>query len=312
MRAFVISEFGKPGSIQQVPAPVAGEGEVLVRVHAASVNVMDAVVVSGATAAYSETRLPLIPGLDAAGIVEAIGPGVEGLPPGTAVVGLAAKPFWGAGTFAELVALPASAVAPRPTDFDDPAAATLPHTGLTALAAIDNVDPQSGQTILVIGATGGVGSWFTQLASRRGAKVIALVRPDNADYARELGAAATFDYTAADLLEQLRAAQPASDALADFAGDGELVAKLAGLLGDGGRLTSSATTLDGDAFTARGLMATQANRADTARLPELTRLAADGALRPPTIRALPLEQAAQALADVGTKHTRGKLVLTID
>jgi NADPH:quinone reductase-like Zn-dependent oxidoreductase len=311
LRAYVINELGKPGRVAEIPAPVPGENEVLVRVHAASVNVMDVFVASGAAAAYSDIRLPLVPGIDAAGVVEATGPGVEGPPPGTAVVGLAAKDFWGAGTFAELVSLPVAAIAPKPAELDDATAATLPHAGLTALAALDNVDPRPGQAVLVVGATGGVGSWFTQLAAGRSATVIALVRPENTDYARELGAQATYDYAAANVIAQLRAAYPAGiDALADFSGNGELIDQLADLLRKGGRLTSSAAQLDAGVYADRGLTATQANRAEPARLPELIKLVERQTIRRPSIRTMPLEQAAEALAQVGSHHTRGKVVLT--
>jgi NADPH:quinone reductase-like Zn-dependent oxidoreductase len=312
LRAFVINEFGQPGSIAEVVDPTPAEGELLIRVKAASVNPMDAFAASGGTAAWADTRLPFIPGLDAAGVIEQVGRGVSGLEPGTEVVGNAGtKPFWGAGTFAELVALPAAAVTTKPAHLDPATASALPQAGLTALAAFENLDLGAGQSVLVVGATGGVGGYFTSLAASQGAVVAALARPENADYARRMGATAVFDYTSADVEAELRAAYPGGlDALADFSGNAELVGRLAGLLRAGGGITSSAAgMLDGEGLAARGFAFSPANRADLARLPELIALL--GTEARPEIRTVPFDQAGTALAEVGAGHTRGKVVLTI-
>lgn len=313
MRAFVIKEFGQPGEVVEVPEPQVGPGEVLVRVRAASVNPMDAFVASGGTKDYAETRLPLIPGIDAVGTIEAVGPGGNGFKPGDEVVVTAAtKSYWGGGTFAELVAVPRDALARKPAWLDDTIAASLPQAGLTALAAIDELDPQAGQVIAVVGATGGVGSWFTQLAALRGARVIALVSSEKAEYARSLGAAGITEYADGGVVEHIRALAPEGvDAIADFSGNAELIEKLSALLHGGGRLTSSAATLDAQAYAERGLKASQANRAHPGRMTELLDLLASGQLKPPVARLVPLREAAQALAEVGQRHNTGKVVLSI-
>ncbi len=111
-------------------------------------------------------------------VVTAVGPGVTGISVGDEVMASASdKPYYGGGTFAELVAVPVQAVAKKPVSIDIKAASTLPLAGLTALAAIEAIEPQSGQTIAVIGATGAVGSFFVQFAAKRGATVVALARP---------------------------------------------------------------------------------------------------------------------------------------
>jgi NADPH:quinone reductase-like Zn-dependent oxidoreductase len=143
MRAFVVKELGQPGEVTDLPDPEPAEGEILVRVRKASVNPMDAFVTSGGVAQWAEVRMPLVPGLDAVGTVETLGDGVTGFKPGDDVVVTAAtKPYYGAGTFAELVTVPSSAAVHMPAGIDDATAASVPQTGLTALAAAGQ-DPWS-------------------------------------------------------------------------------------------------------------------------------------------------------------------------
>lgn len=313
MRAFAIQELGQPGRVVELSDPQPAPGEVRVRVHAASVNPMDAFVVSGGAAQWSELRMPLVPGLDAAGTVDAIGDGVTGFERGDDVVVTAAtKPFFGEGTFAELVVVASSAVAGKPAGMNYEIAASIPQTGLTALAAIDALQIASGDEIAVIGATGGVGSWFVQLAKERGARVIAIARTSKGDYARQLGADAVVDYMQDDCPDQVRRLAPEGlDALADFSGDTDMVEKLSALLRNGGRVASSAARLDADAYAARGLVAAQANRADPQRMSELLQLVADGKLRPPATRVVPLELVGEAIDEVSQKHTTGKVIVEI-
>lgn len=159
MRAYAIDQFGQPGSVRELPEPVAADGSVLIRVRAASVNVFDGYVVMGGVKDYAEHRFPLIPGVDAAGIVVS-GEARDGqIKPGDEVIATSfTKTYYGGGTFAELVDVPASAVARKPTTWSVEQSAALPLAGLTALSAIDALDPQPGQLLVVAGATGGVGS----------------------------------------------------------------------------------------------------------------------------------------------------------
>lgn len=313
MRAFVINEFGQPGEVREVSAPEAGPGEVLVRVRAASINPMDAFVASGGTAAWAETRVPLVPGIDAAGTVESVGAGANGFNPGDEVVLIAdTKPFWGEGTFAELVSVPVSAVAHKPSGLNDEVAATLPLAGLTALGVADQVEAGSGKIIGTIGATGGVGGWFTQLATSRGATVVAFARTENADYARSLGAANTIDYNDPAMVDRLRELHPDGlDSIVDFSGSEETMQGIAPALSSTGRLVSSGTMVDAAAWAARGVTAEQAKKADTTRLTELLEMLADGRLRGPAMTLVTLDDAGHALAGVGQRHTRGKVVIQI-
>lgn len=314
MRAFAVTDFDLPGSVMELPDPVAGDGEVLIRVRAASVNPFDATVAAGGTRTWTaETRVPLVPGVDAAGVVVALGAGTAGFEPGDEVVTNAGgKSYWGGGTFAELVTVPVGAVAHKPVGISFEIAATVPQTGLTALAAVDLLEPAAGQVILVAGATGGVGGWFTQLAVLRGAIVVALARPENADYARELGASDVVDHTQPDMLERLRLAHPGGvDALADFSGSPELVAALSAVVRDRGRVVSSIGKAVQAVPAERGLTAAQANKVDPARLPELLEPLAAGKIKPPKINVVSLQDLGDVIAQAGQKQGVGKTVIRI-
>lgn len=222
MRAFALESLGEPGSVRDLPDPEPKDGEVLVRIRAAGVNVFDAWVVLGAMKDAMEHRFPLVPGVEASGVVEATGAGVTAFTPGDEVYGVSVKPFLGEGTFAQLATFDAGGLSPKPRSVAHASAAALPHTALTALTVIDEIEPREGQVVLVVGATGGVGSSVTQLAASRGAKVIAVASAERADYARELGASETIDYTKGDLRDLVRAAHPGGvDALVDFSATGQ-------------------------------------------------------------------------------------------
>ena len=313
MRAFAIDEFGKPGSVKELPDPTPGEGEVVIRVVAASINPMDAVVAAGGAQAWAQHRFPLVPGLDAAGTVTAVGVGVSGVKVGDEVVASASdKPYYGGGTFAELVAVPVQAVAKKPVSIDIKAASTLPLAGLTALATLEALDPRPGQAIAVIGATGAVGSFFVQFAAKRGSTVIALARTANMEYARQLGAAEVVEHTA-DPVAQIHKAHPEGiDAIADFTGNLTLVAAMSILLKQGGVIASSASyQLDAALFETRAIEVRRVNALPTNRLTDLSRLIDGEGIQPPHIQERSLDQAGEALAAVGQRHNRGKVVLTI-
>src|SRR6266542_23768 len=288
MRAFAVDAFGERGSVHELPTPQPGEGEVLVRVKAASLNAFDWVVVQGYAKDYMEHRFPLTPGIDASGVIEAVGQNVGGVAVGDEVYGVSDKPFQGAGSLAQFLVTPATAVSPKPGTVDHVGAATLPVAALTALSAVEAVYPREGQVVLVTGATGGVGSFATQLLANRGARVLAVAREENADYARSLGADDTVDYTKGDLADLVPARYP----------DGVVV--------------SVAGAVEVAAVGQRGLRGANVGRAPLGRLAELSRMVEAGKVRIPATKTYALEDAAVALEEQGTRHVRGKLVLQID
>lgn len=312
MRAFVVKEFGQGGVVEERPTPVPGDGEVLVRVRAAAVNAMDTVLVTGAFKDFMEHRLPLIPGLDASGTVAGVGSGLSGFAVGEAVFGTSAKPYFGEGTFAELATMPAVGLVHRPASLDDRGAASLPLVATTALAAADAVEPLAGATVLIVGATGGVGSIATQLAARRGARVIAVTLEEHAAYALDLGASETIDYTTGDLVELVRLRHPGGvDAVIDLAHDAAGITPLLDLLRRGGRVTSALGGVDAEVLAARGLKGSNAS-GGPARMGEVRALVEQGDVRVPEIRTYRLEEAASAIEEQRGRHVRGKLVLLVD
>jgi len=311
MRAFIVPEFGDPGHVGDRPTPTAESGQLLIRVHAAGVNAMDPVFRGGYYKDYMEHRLPLTPGIDYAGTVEAIGPDVDGFAVGDEVVGEVGKAFAGEGSFAEYVTVAASLAVPRPDGVSAVEAAALPRAGGTALAAVDALETKPGDTVAIIGAGGGVGSFVTQLAAARGLRVIAVTHGGAADYVRSLGAAEVVDRSAAALPDALRALAPGGlDGLIDLFHDAPALAPLAALVRPGGRVVSP-IAMGIDQALEGGPVSGHLVAAAADRVAELTALAASGALTVP-VEVVPLEEASDALDRVASKQVRGKIVLQVD
>jgi NADPH:quinone reductase-like Zn-dependent oxidoreductase len=312
MRAFVVAEFGQPGAVREVPDPRPEPNQVLVRVRAAGVNPADWAMVNGVFAQYGvEHHFPLVPGSDLAGEV-AEAPGGEGPKPGEEVFGGVSKAVMGEGSWAELVVVGSEDVAPKPASLDDVAAAGVATAGLTALEAVDAAGLERGGVLLLVGATGGVGSYATQLAALRGIRVLAVSRGENAAYARDLGAVETIDYTQGELLELARTACAGGvDAVIDLASDRETVQRLSELVRAGGAVVSVRGAVDLEATERQGKRGVNAMRAPLNRLAELVTLFEGGRLRPPPTKAYPLERAQEAIDQVATGHVRGKLAVTV-
>ncbi len=314
MRAIAEDDFDGMISLQDLPVPEIGANEVLIRVRAAGVNPFDWKVADGALRGEMEHRFPLILGFDAAGVVERVGDEVGDLAAGDEVYGYLSKPVVGEGTYAEYVSAPASTVARKPESVGFAEAAALPMPGLTAMDLVDAVELKEGETALIVGATGGVGSYAIQLAARRGARVIATARRENEAFARELGAAETIDHTRGGLLEAVRATHPGGiEAIIDVVSDRETRGRIAGLVKDGGRLASSVYAADVERLAERGIEATNIGmQADALRLKELSRMVDAGELSVRLERTFPLEEAPEALEESRTGHVRGKIVLLVD
>jgi NADPH:quinone reductase-like Zn-dependent oxidoreductase len=314
MRTIATKKFGGPIALMDLPTPGIGTGEVLVRVRAAGVNPFDWKVADGELKGELEHRFPLILGFDAAGVVEQVGADVTELAEGDEVYGYLFKPVIGGGAYAEYVSAPAAIVAKKPESVRFREAAALPVPGLTAMDLVDAVDPKEGETVLIVGATGGVGSYALQLAARRGARVIATARQANEAFARELGAAETVDHTRRDLLDAVRMIHPDGiEAIIDVVSKRDVLGRMAGLVKEGGRLASSVHGADVDNLAQRGIKATNVGvRPDARRLDELSRMVDAGELTVRLERTFPLEKAPEALEESRTGHVRGKIVLLVD
>lgn len=315
MKAFALTSPDQPAGLVDLPDPAASVGGVRVRVHAASVNGFDVFEASGYLVALMPHDLPTIIGRDFAGIVDGVGADRSGVAVGDKVFGfITSMPPLQVGTFAELVAEDARLViAHKPAAVSFEAAAAIPLAGSTALDSVDAVGAEAGQTILIVGATGGVGSFAVQLAAQRGATVIATAREgDEAAWITDLGAAETIDYTTEDIVEAVRASYPDGiDVLIDAVSRDEAFTKAAGLVRDGGRIASTLGAADVEALAVRGI--TAVNIMGTPTSEKLSALAAQvdaGTLRVHIQATFPLAEAPAALAAFAA-GTQGKIVLAI-
>jgi NADPH:quinone reductase-like Zn-dependent oxidoreductase len=302
-----MQEPGAPPGLVDLPVRDPGAGELLVSVHASSVNGFDVAVVAGWVRQYLEYRFPVVLGKDFAGAVAAVGPDVNGFAVGDAVFGVVLTPFVGSdGCFADYVVVGEQyGVAPAPDGVVD--ILTLGALGLAGSAAttvLDALALQAGQTLLVAGATGGVGAIAVQYAAAAGVRVIATARPgEEAEFVRALGAAESVDWSG-DLAAEVRAVSPGGvDAVAHLADD---PARLTPLLAAGGRLASTLMVGPEQHPAATSVIA------DPSR-DRLDRLAADvvsGRLRVPVTRTYDLVDAPRALHDF-TAGTLGKFAVGV-
>lgn len=203
MKALVLENYNTPFELKELPTPVAGRGEVLVKIHASGVNPLDLKIVTG-QAGHAQTRLPAILGIDLAGEVVTTGEGVTRFKPGDGVYGMTGGIAGIPGSLAEFAAVDADLLAPKPKSLSMREAAALPLIVITAWEAIiDQAGIQPGQTILVHGGAGGVGHIAVQLAKAKGAKVFATVSPENAALMVQYGAT-PIDYKNLSVEEYMR------------------------------------------------------------------------------------------------------------
>jgi NADPH:quinone reductase-like Zn-dependent oxidoreductase len=311
MKALALESFEGGPKVMDVPDPVAGPGEVLVRAGAASVNAFDVGVAAGYMKDFMPYEFPAVIGGDLAGRVEAIGDGVEHFEIGARVFGMMGmKGAIHDGSFGEFANPTAASIAAAPEGLSDPDAGSLGVAGTTAMSAAEAVGPSNGSTVLIVGATGGVGSFAIQLAALRGAHVIASVRSGDGDFVAGLGAAETVDYMG-DVVAEMRRRYPNGiDAVIDAVNrDQAAFAGLVGLVRDGGRAASvvggagEATQIGGVAVSNVG--------GNPGHLSDLAELVVEGELRVAIRRTYPLDDAAQALHDFANEHSLGKLVITM-
>lgn len=310
MRAFVMTSFDEQPSVVDIPTPEAGPGQVLVRVSAASVNGVDLSIASGLVRGMLDYDFPVVLGKDFAGTVEAVGDGVTDYAVGDRLFGVVSDPSpLSSRSFAEYLSVPAGPNLTRiPESVDLGAAGVLGLAGSAALQAVDAIAPMAGETVLVSGATGGVGAYAVQLVAARGATVIATATPgEDADFVRVLGAAHSVDYTG-EVAAQVREIRPDGvDAVLHFAGDG---AQLGELLVSGGRLASTLIMSAEQLPLPNAQVLPVFASSDTATLDRLAADVAAGRLKTSIQQTYTLEQINDAFAAFSA-GTRGKLAVAI-
>jgi NADPH:quinone reductase-like Zn-dependent oxidoreductase len=316
------TRYGPPEVLkfEEVEKPVPGDDEILVKVHAAGVTFGDLAAVKGEpfiarlSLGLREPRFK-IPGKEVTGQVEAVGGSVQGFRPGDQVFGDLSACGWGA--YAEYVVVPEKAVAPKPTNVTFEAAAAVPESGVVALQGLrDKGEIQSGQKVLIVGASGGIGTFAVQIAKSFGTEVTGVCSTRNLELVRSLGADHVIDYTQEDFAEN--------------EGQYDLILATAGYrsifdyrraLSPGGRYVATGGSM-AQVFQPMLLgpwLSTGARKmTNLAMVPHkpdllyLKELIEAGAVRPVIDRRYPLAELPAALQYYGDGHARGKVVITLD
>ncbi|MFI9816487.1 NADP-dependent oxidoreductase [Saccharothrix variisporea] len=312
MRALHIPAAGEPARLGHLPKPHVTPGTVLVRVHAASLNGIDNGTTTGTLARFVPHEYPVVIGRDGAGVVESVGAGVDHVRPGDEVFGhIQVVPPIHHGTLAEHALFPAVGVVGKPAALDFAEAAALPLAGTAALEAVEHIAAEPGRTVLVNGASGGVGSFVLQLLASRGATVLATGAADDTGRLTGLGAREVVDR--AHVLETVRATHPDGvDALINLSGHTVGETPLAAVR-RGGVVATTTGAPDRDAASEVGvthhMVVAEPSRDVLARLAEM---AVTGALKVDIGAVLPLERAWEGLEVLASGRSRGKIVITLD
>jgi NADPH:quinone reductase-like Zn-dependent oxidoreductase len=323
MKAIVQDTYGEPNAVlrlEDIAKPSVKDGEVLVRVHAASIHVGDWILVRGVPyVARLATGLPKpknhVPGTDIAGTVEAVGAGVTQLRPGDEVFG------WCTGAFAEYASAPADHFLPKPAKLSFEQAAAVGVSAITSLSLLRDRKLQPGQKVLINGASGGIGTFAVQIAKAQGAEVTGVCSTKNVDLVSSLGADHVIDYTHEDFTK----AKERYDYILDNVGNHSL-SDTRGVLTPTGKLQTNNGTSGGRWFGTSGTVLKTAalskfvpqqmgpsikfsNRKD---LEILKGLIESGKVTPIIDANYQLSSTPEAIAHVGEGHSRGTVVITIN
>jgi NADPH:quinone reductase-like Zn-dependent oxidoreductase len=305
MKAVRIHDFGGPEvqKLDELPMPEEHAGQVLVRVHASSVNPVDYKIRNGGY--LPADRLPLTLGRDIAGVVIRRAPDVTAFRPGDAVYAMLPREV---GAFAEFVATPADVCARKPERLDFVQAAAVPLAALTAWQGLFTQGSlQPGQSVLIHGAAGGVGHFAVQFAADRGASVIATCSGEDRDFVKSLGAMTVVDYKREDFRDAVRVV----DLVFDLVG-GETQDRSWSVLRPGGILVSTLGEPDPAKAAEHGAMGLgYMAQPNGAQLAQIARLIDTGEVMPHVDGVFPFDLAAEAERRLERDHVRGKLVLQL-
>lgn len=310
MRAAFIEEFSDSNNIQigEIESPEAGEGEVLVRVKAAGVNPVDGSVLQGHLDGFIPHEFPVIPGWDMAGIVEERGFGARRFEEGDDVYALVRRPVVQWGTFAEQIVVPESYLSRQPKNIPHVAAAAMPLVGLTAYQALYEAgNLEAGQTVVILGASGGVGSFGIQLAKVKNTRVIGVASDKNHDFMKRLGCDKSIDYEKEDIGEAVLEFAPKGVDLIFDCADGETLEQSLKALKEDGKLVSILNR--GDDLDPNIDFEFVFVEPNTAQLKDLRELVESGQVEVPVTETYSLEQTAEAIEQIRSGHTKGKIVI---
>jgi NADPH:quinone reductase len=311
MRAISVSEYRAEALLGEHGKPMAGPGQLLVKVQAAGMNPMDQAIASGAFSEFFPATFPLILGVDVAGVVEDTGDGPGPYSIGDRVFGqLLTPPLGSSGAYADYAAVAADGtVASVPDAISSEVAATLPTPGVTALQLARLLEASAAKTVAVVGAGGAVGGFLTQLLVGSGARVLAVALPPQADRVQGYGAQQVIDATATPTDHIRRAAPNGVDALVDLVSDPEQFALLADTVRSKGTAVSTRYVADIDELAKKNIEGVNfVVQMTTADLQTVAALTASGQLIPPPIRTVGLEDVPDLL-NVGGNGFDGKTVV---
>lgn len=311
MKAIRLHEYGGYENLKledNVPEPVAGEGQALVDIYSSSINPFDTFVIKGYMKDVKPVVLPFTPGGDFSGVVLNVGPGVGNFKVGDEVYGTAIVFSGGTGAYADraLVNVKRMALKPRVLGFED--AASMPLVGVSAIQALmENIKLQKGQKVLIHGGAGGIGTVAIQLAKHIGAYVATTVSVDDIEFVKSLGADQALDYRSEKFEEKLKD----FDAVYDTIG-GEVMEKSFKVLKKGGVLTSMKGAPDTELANQYGVTGIATNTSNnTDRLNILTQLIDQKVITPQVEKIFPLEQSEAAFVYKEQSHPRGKVVIKV-
>jgi NADPH:quinone reductase-like Zn-dependent oxidoreductase len=307
MRAARYNEFGGPEviTVEEIADPAPGPGQVLIEVHAASINPWDVKLRSGVTG--MQLQFPTTPGGDVEGTVKAVGDGVTSVQAGDRVWGSASSAAGNSGSMAELAITKADLIGPAPAGIDDVQAGALPLAGVSAWQALtQDLQLQSGQKLLVQGGGGAIGSIAVQIAKHLGAHVAATASAADLDYVKSLGADEVIDYKAEKFENQIHD----YDAVFDTTGQNVFDRSLS-VLRRGGRAVSMTAKADEAKTAELGLTATTlSTQVKAPALAELKRLVDEGVVKVRVAQTFPLDQVADAFRAF-EQGARGKVVVVV-
>ena len=313
MRAVAVRQFRAQPEVMDLPEPVPGSGELLVRVEFAGMNPFDWKIADGLFEGQRPHQFPLVLGVDACGTVESVGPQVRRFHPGQRIVGQFLHDPVGRGTYAERAVVPENiGVIEVPVRLPSDEAAALPTSGMTALAAVDSLSLSAGSTVVIAGASGGIGSFATQLLAAGGVRVVALARAPSASRLRSLGAEEVVDSADPDVRSLVRRNHPEGcDGLLDAMSDRVGFARFAGLVRPGGVAVSTTFAADVGTLAASGVRAVNIDLHPAATLLErLVTEVVQHSLKVSLERRASLAEAPAALEELKMGRGRGKTVVS--
>ena len=315
MKAVAVSKFRDTPQVMELPQPAVRAGMILIRVAAAGMNPFDWKMVDGIMDGHMPHQFPLIMGVEGAGTVVAVGEGVTRFKEGDKVYGQFMHSPVGEGAYAEYAIVPENnAISAAPKSIDLTTAAAVPNAGMTALQALEHAGLKKGQTLLIVGATGGVGSFATQLAALQGIQVIATVSDDAAaQRIQQLGAVTTVNYKTGSIAEQVKQTYPDGiDGLIDLMSKKDAFAANTALVKNGGAALTTAFVADDALLKERNLRGGNFEvKGNLTSLDQLTRLIDDGKLQVPVGHTITLQEVPAAIAKSRAGHATGKTIITM-